>query len=110
MAQNAIKFEYEGTTYILEYDRASAMKAEEMYDISMQGISKGHIAAMDGLLKGAFIKHHPNMREDVKEKFVNSFANKKDMYPILIQGYGECVTSLFEDGTDAKNAIKWETM
>lgn len=103
---NQIKFEYKGVKYVLEYDRESAMQAEKMFDISIGDVRDLKISAFDGLFKGAFLKHHSTVDQDLVEEIMGCFSNKVELFKNLAAMFGDCVTSLLAE-PDEGNAIRW---
>lgn len=101
-----IVFDYNGDTYTLAYDRASAEDAERYYDISPIGLRKMHMADMSGVLKGAFIKNHPDVADEAKETIISALGNRGELFGIVAKMYLECFQSLFEEQDEGK-AIAW---
>lgn len=104
-----IKFESNGTTYTLEFDRASVVKAERLYDISMSELATGKTGMMQMLFYAAFIKHHPNMKRNVMEGFWDSMPDKTGLYEALVTMYAEVANATLEDPEEGK-ALAWKVV
>lgn len=100
-------FDYEGTTYTMEFDRASAAQTEKIFDISINDVRDAKISSFQGLFYGAFLKHHPNIKSSTVDKFFELMPNKQDVYANLAIMYGECINSLLDEPEQGK-AISWK--
>lgn len=105
-----ITFEYEGEKYTLEFDRESVLASEKMFDISINDIQSLKMVAFDGLFRGAFLKHHADIDQDVVEEIMGCFKDKLGLFKHLSNMYGYCWRSLIDDPADEGNAISWEAM
>lgn len=104
---SVIEFDWNGTTYTLEYDRESAQQAESMFDISPSDVFSGKVAIQKGLFAGAFIKHHPKIKASTVEGLWRSMTDKDELYKALVGMYFNTVGSLMEDPEEGK-AISWK--
>ena len=101
-----IEFEYEGTKYIMEFDRDTATQTEKVYDVSLPDISAGKITAMEALFAGSFMKHHPNIKPTTIETFKNMMGDKVSLYKALVGMYSTCISTLLDEPEQGK-AISW---
>lgn len=104
-----IKFKYEGTEYIMEFDRDTVSQTEKAFDISIADVRDGKISAFYGLFHGAFLKHHPNIKTPTVEKLLELMPDKQGMFRNLAMMYGNCVNTLLDE-PDEGNAISWTAM
>ena len=102
-----ITFEYEGTEYILEFDRETAQKAELTFDVSMSELLSGKTAMMYALFTAAFMKHHPRIKPTTVRMFWERMPEKQELYAALVAMYGNTVGTLLEDPEEGK-AISWK--
>lgn len=106
---SSIKFEYNGSPFILEYDRASAMQAERILGISLNSIQSGKLSVNYDLFAGAFLKHHPNIKTATIDAIFNALSDKADLFHELQTMYVESLTSIMDE-PDSKNVISWTKM
>lgn len=106
---NSIKFEYNGTEYIMEYDRDSALQAENLYNISLADIRAFKLSTFSSLFSGAFIKHHPNMKPRQIDTFFDMMPRKADLFKNLVTMYATSINSLLEEPEEGK-ALNWTQM
>lgn len=104
-----IKFTYQGTEYIMEFDRDTVAQTEKAFDISIGDVRDGKISAFYGLFYGAFLKHHPNIKQSTVENFMKLMPDKQGMFRNLAMMFGNCVNTLLDE-PDEGNAISWEAM
>lgn len=104
-----IKFKYEGTEYIMEFDRETVAQTEKMFDISIADVRDGKISAFEGLFYGAFLKHHPNIKQTTVDNFMKLMPDKQGIFRNLAMMFGNCVNTLLDE-PDEGNAISWQAM
>lgn len=105
---NRITFNYNGTEYIMEYDRDTAIQTEKTYGLSMNDVRDGKLSAFESLFNGAFIKHHPNIKQTTLDLFWSSMPNKPELFRNLTMMYVNCINTLLEEPEEG-NAISWTT-
>lgn len=104
-----LEFTDNGAKYILEFDRETAMETEKLFDISLGDIRAGKLSSMEGLFYGAFLKHHPNIKQTTMDKFKDRMGDKMTLYRYLAGMFAACVESLLSE-PDEGNAISWTTI
>ena len=104
-----ITFNYEGTEYIMEFDRDTVAQTEKAFDISIGDVRDGKISAFEGLFYGAFFKHHPNIKQATVENFMKLMPDKQGVFRNLAIMFGNCVNTLLDEPEEG-NAISWEAM
>jgi len=104
-----IKFVYEGTEYIMEFDRDTVAQTEKAFDISIADVRDGKISAFEGLFHGAFFKHHPNIKQTTVDNFMKLMPDKQGVFRNLAIMFGNCVNTLLDEPEEG-NAISWEAM
>lgn len=86
-----IKFDSNGTTYVMEFNRATALKAEQLYDVSMGAIQDGQLSQLPNLFHAAFLLHHPNIKRSTTQAFFDAFKDKEMLYGQLAKMYFEAL-------------------
>lgn len=109
-ANTKIKFEYEGTTYTLEFDRDTAQKAERAFGISIGEIQSGKTYLVHDLFMAAFMKHHPHIKPSVVDGFFENIKDKTELYQTLAKMYAEAAGSLLDEPEDEGKAIGWKVV
>ncbi len=107
--KSIIKFSYEGSDFLLEYDRESAERAESLFGISPTEVFTGKVTVMKALFAGAFIKHHPKAKTTTIDALWDLMPDKDELYKTLVGMYMNTVGTLLEDPEEGK-ALSWEAM
>lgn len=98
----AYAFEYEGTEYVLEFDRASIEKAERTMGLTPQDIASGKASSFPDLFRAALLKHHPHMKTHTVKMLYSLQEDKVGLHGDLAEMYGEVYESLFEEPPEGK--------
>lgn len=104
-----ITFEDKGTTYTLEFDRETAVRAERAFGISMAELQTGKTYMVRDLFAAAFVKHHPHIKPTTVQSFYDRITDKVDLYNKLALMYAAAAGTLLEDPEDMGNAISWKS-
>jgi hypothetical protein len=104
-----MRFTYEGTEYIMEFDRETVAQTEKMFDISIGDVRDGKISAFEGLFHGSFLKHHPNIKQTTVDRFLTMMPDKQAVFRNLAVMFGNCVNTLLDEPEEG-NAISWTAM
>lgn len=100
-----ITFDYNDKKYTLEFNRRSIEKMEQSgFDI--ESATSKPMSTIPKLFEGAFLMHHPYVKEETVDDMFNLFTDKQGLFTALVEMYAEPLESLVEDST-AKNAIAW---
>lgn len=103
-----IKFEIDGKSYKLEFNR-EVVKQIEKDGFKIDKIQEFPVNMLPKLIHGAFLMHNPNMsEEDAMEIYAN--LQDKDKLPTkLFEMYSDAFNSIFGDveEDESKNA-KWD--
>lgn len=103
-----LKLTFDGTTYELEYTKAS-VKQMESRGFSISELATKPMNLLPMLFAGAFIAHHPNMRMTEIDKIFEKVTNKEDCLEKLLEMYNEPIDALLDepDEKDPGKAV-WE--
>lgn len=104
-----IVFTDNGVQYTLGFDRASAMKAEKMFDLSLNEAMSGKSSAIQSLFYGAFIKNHPHIKPRTVQQLWEKLTDKQGLYEALVAMYGNTAGSVLEEPEEGKG-ISWKTL
>lgn len=102
----SISFDYNGTTYTMEFDRESIAQTEKMFDFSISDVRAGKVSAFEALFHGAFLKHHPNIKPATVELFMRKMPDKQELFKLLATMYSESINTLLEE-PDEGEALTW---
>jgi len=102
----AIKFNYEGTDYTLEYTKGS-IKAMEADGFDYTKITSMPDTMITKLWDGAFLAHHRFTKKDVVQKIYEKMPNKENLLNRLIELYTEPINSLMKEPVEGEQ-IDWE--
>lgn len=100
-----ITFTYDGTNYILEFDRDSANRtALNGLDVSKLS-GEQIITGPKMIFEGALFKHHGRLSKRKVEEIFESFDEKTELIGALTEMYAQAVESVYSDGS---GKTKWE--
>lgn len=102
-----IVFTDNGVSYTLGFDRASAMKAEKMFDLSLSEAVSGKASAIQSLFFAAFIKNHPHIKPRTMLQLWDKLEDKQGLYEALVGMYGNTAGSVLEEPEQGKG-IGWK--
>lgn len=107
--KRTIEFEWEGTTYTMEFNRKSAEVLERKFDINVaEMITMGTVRLTDlpVLFSVAFMMHHPNMKQSTVDTLYTYMTDKQSLMAALIEMLATAVMDVFEEPEEGK-AISW---
>lgn len=102
-----IVFTDNGVTYTLGFDRASAMKAEKIFDLSLNEATSGKSSAIKSLFFASFIKNHPHIKPRTMNQLWEKLEDKQGLYEVLVGMYGNTAGSVLEE-PEAGKGIGWK--
>lgn len=95
-----------GVEFTLGFDRESAMKAEQLYNLSLNEVMSGKVSAIRSLFSAAFIKNHPHAKPQTVQRLWEALENKQGLYEALLAMYANSAGSLLEEPEEGKG-ISW---
>lgn len=95
-----------GVEFTLGFDRESAMKAEKLYDLSLNEVTSGKASAIVNLFSASFIKNHPHVKPQTVQRLWGALEDKQGLYEALVAMYGNTAGSLLEEPEKGKG-ISW---
>jgi len=107
MANKQIRIEDSdnGREYVLEFDRSIVLQLDkDGFDI--QNANKHPVSTMTDLFKAAFLKNHPNTKENDILDVLKNIDDKEGLFKALAEMYAEPLESLFGKSKNSKN-LQW---
>lgn len=102
---NKITFTYDGTNYVLEFDRDSANRTA-MGGLDVSKLSGEQIMTGPKMIfEGALYKHHGRLSKRKVEEIFESFDEKTELIGALTEMYAQAVESVYSDGS---GKTQWE--
>lgn len=107
MASKKITLNYEGTAFVLEYNR-NAVKNLESNGFLLDQVASKPVTMIPELFYGAFYMHHRNVRRDFVDKIYDSLSDKEGLITALLEMYSDTIQTLTSEPTEdnAKN-VTW---
>lgn len=96
-----------GVEFTLGFDRESAMKAEKVYDLSLNEIMSGKTSVIMDLFSAAFIKNHPHAKPQTVQRLWEALEDKQGLCKALVTMYGNTAGSLLEEPEKGKG-MSWK--
>ena len=109
MASTKIKITYQDRDYVLEYTRDSARRVENA-GFSAEKLSDERLTMIPLLWHGAFLEHHPKVKDKIVNEIWDKFLNNKEkLVETLLRMFNDARDTLFDepDEDDEKN-VTWE--
>lgn len=85
----AYKFEYNGSEYIMEFDRASVAVAEDSLGIDLGSIGERKLNTMERLFHASLLKHHRKIKPTTVRALYDAQSDKIGLYQDLCEMYME---------------------
>lgn len=98
----AYSFDYEGTTYTMEFDRATVKAAESAFGFDISNVTTPSTTNMENLFHASLLKHHPNIKPTTVDMLYAPQADKVGMFQDLVAMYMETVGTLLVEGDKGK--------
>ncbi len=102
-----IVFQYGDKEYTLEYNRNSIKKMEDNGFVAAD-ISDKPMTRLPQLFGGAFLAHHPFVKQETVNDILDHMKDKHGLYDSLGEMYGECMKALIDDPEDSEGNVTWE--
>lgn len=109
-APKQIKFDFGGKEYVLEYNRKSVKRLEDMGFVAEEVTTKPH-TMVELLFRGAFMMHHNWVTKEQIEEIYESLTDRVTLITTLLKMYNAVGEYLFDtdDEGETKKA-NWTTM
>lgn len=102
-----IKIKFEGTEYVLEYNRRTVRELEsEGFNPNLVGDKPMTMIPM--LVAGAFKMHHRYTKPDVIDDLYQAITDKGGFVQALVELYNEPLNSLIDDPGEGQGNASWE--
>ena len=101
-----IKFEYQGTTYVLEFTKRTRKQMEERGFNATELIS-APMVVLPELFRGAFLANHKYAKKDLVDEMFEKFTNKEALLDKLVALYAEPLKEMMADPEEG-NGIEWD--
>lgn len=106
---NRPKFVYEGTEYVLGFNRKTA-EAAQRAGLNIQELTEKPLIQILLLFYWAFQMNHPQVRKSKTDEIYEKIGDKTGLLNVLVEDYVKTYQTLLEDhvdGEDSENFIKW---
>lgn len=98
----SIEFEYDGTAYVLEYNRRALRMLDEKYKFSIEDIEKLQVSKIPDLFYCAFVMHHPTVKRETVDAIWDSMGDKGELVGALGEMYVEVIESMMGEPEKGK--------
>lgn len=102
-----IKFVYNERPYVLEFTRDSVKKMEKK-GFDAAEVVKKPMSLLPELFAGAFIAHHPFVREKLINEIYTAFDDKGELLNALCEMYSLVIEDFVAELEKSNNGLKWE--
>lgn len=102
-----IEFDFEDEHYILEFSRKTVTTMEGTGFVLDQVIEKP-ATLFPRLFAGAFLMHHPRMKEEKINSIFKQLEDKDELLPALIECYRAPLEAMFDEPDDETKKVKWK--
>lgn len=101
-----IEFEFDGELYTLEYSRRTITTMERNGFILDQ-IGEKPQTMIPMLYQGAFLMHHPRIKEEQMNTIFKNLTEKDELLEELIECYRSTLEYLFDEPEEEEKKVKW---
>ena len=102
---NNVQFECEGVEYTLEFSRRTQSQMERA-GFQLDEIGSKPQTMIPMLFRGAFIMHHPRIKEEQVNHIYKCLDQKEELIHELINCYTAVTETLFEEPEEEKK-VTW---
>lgn len=102
-----ININYEGTEYVLEYNRES-IEVMEKRGFAISELSQRPMLMLPIAFQGLFYKNHKNVKNTTIDSIYDKLKDKQKLLETIGNMLSEAYNTLFEDSEDDKGNLDWE--
>lgn len=106
MPAKQIIFTFEGKDYTLEFTRRSVKRMEDAGFVADQ-IGEKPMTMLPTLFAGAFLAHHPFVKQEVIDRIYAAMPNKSELVGKLADMYNEPIAALMDDPEESSEKVDW---
>ena len=103
----AITFEYEDEVYTLEFSRRTVGMMENA-GFKLEDLVDKQVTRLPQLFAGAFLMHHPRMKEEKINKIYKDMGDKDQLFTELIDLYRVPIEAMYDEPEDDSKKVKWK--
>lgn len=99
-----IDFEYNGSTYIMEFSRRTLEVLENQMGVNVAETIRGNVKITDlpKIFKCSLLMHHARMNPGVSDMLYEMMPNKGELLPALVELMAVAANSVFEEPEEGK--------
>lgn len=101
-----IVIELNDSKYTLEFNRY-ALIAMEKKGFNVNAVQSQPLTTLTELSRGAFIMHHPQLKDREIDAIVDEIPNKVEFTQALAEMYSKAINALVADDTENKGNATW---
>ncbi len=102
-----IQIEYKDEVYTLGFSRRTVQQMEKQGFVLEQVMSKP-ATFVPMFFRGAFLMHHPRIKEELVNEIFNSITEKDDLLVALIDEYQAPLNAMFDEPTEPEKKATWK--
>ena len=101
-----LTFEFEGTTYTLEYTRRTVQEMERTGFVAGD-IETKPMTVLPQLWEGAFLAHHRFVKRDTVQRIFEKITHKEELIGKLAEMYNEPIATLIAEPEESEGNVSW---
>lgn len=101
-----ITITYDGKEYVLEFTRKTVAAMEER-GFSTREISEKPMSRLPMLFAGAFMAHHPFVKQSTVDAILGKLKNKDELWGKLGEMYSEPIETLMDEPEEDEGNLTW---
>lgn len=101
-----ITFTYDGAEYTLEFTRRAVERMEER-GFNPDDIRTKPVSTLPALFSGAFIAHHPFVKQEKVNAIFEKLTGKNELFAKLGEMYADTLESLMDEPEESEGNVKW---
>lgn len=102
----AYSFEWNGSEYVLEFDRKSVALAEDALGLTLANVREQRISTFEKMFHAALLKHQPKIKPPIVEQLYDLQNDKAGLHADLVEMYVETIESLMKDAPKGKGITR----
>ena len=101
-----LKFTYKDKEYTLEYTRRTVERMESEGFVASD-VKDKPMTTLPALFKGAFLAHHPFVKNELVDEIYGKMTNKQELIGKLAEMYNEPISALVDEPEENEGNLNW---
>ena len=102
----SVKIEHDGATYTLSFTKRTIQRMEADGFIADR-VGDMPATMVPTLFNGAFLRHHPFLKDAVKDEIFKRITDKPALMEVLVDMYNDGLAELVDEPEEEEKKVSW---